>query len=154
VSGLSALFLRVGLDVERVILLVGFLKLFEPFAAGIRSKPSPGGDSSSRPDSTVPRARSLVARSRRLVAETTASLNAASASISAADRGVTRRANSSSDIAYRMPSPFVTQSRNAATYASPWMTSPLPPHVATVRRPRRLARTDDASAFIDPDAGQ
>jgi hypothetical protein len=60
----------------------------------------------------------------------TASLKLASASMSAADRGLTRRANSSSDSTYALRSPFATQSFSAATYSPPSMTSGLPPIVS------------------------
>src|SRR5260370_1590790 len=59
-----------------------------------------------------------------------ASLKLASASISLADRGVSRRANSPSERTYRLSSPLVTQSRSAATYSSPSMTSGLPPNTS------------------------
>src|SRR6266849_9592679 len=75
-----------------------------------------------------------------------ASLKLASASISSAERDFTRRANSPSERTYRLSSPLVTQSRSAATYSSPSMTSGLPPNTSV----RLVVHAGSAGRTIRP----
>ena len=131
-SSIDSSALRLGLDVQlRVIRRVELLEFIEPLFAGLIRSEAPVL-AMIIPIVRIERLGFLPVFRGEFVVALVVEINGeleklASASISADERGLTRRANSSSERTNLLASPLATQSRRAVRYAVPSVTMLFPP---------------------------